>query len=141
MFELPALLHFDRTGVPDPRMLTVQVWDTGLISSVEKAIRNSGLGLNPQTEGNLLRIPIPELTEERRHELTKVAGKYAEQARIAVRNIRRDAMDNLKRLEKDGDISQDEQRTESQRVQKLTDDSVKAIDEALDLKDKEIMQV
>lgn len=128
-------------GVPDPRMLTVQVWDMGLVSAVEKSIRNSGLGLNPQTEGNVVRIPIPELTEERRGELAKVANKYAEQARIAVRNVRRDGMEMLKRMEKEGEISQDEQRSWSQRMQKLTDDHVQGIDEALAAKDKEIMQV
>ena len=88
-------------GVPDPRMLTVQVWDNGLVQVVEKAVRDSGLGLNPQTEGNVLRIPVPELTEERRIELTKIANKYAEQAKVAVRNVRRDGMDKLKRLEKE----------------------------------------
>ena len=97
-------------GVPDPRMLAVQVWDTGLVGAVEKSIRDSGLGLNPQTEGNLVRVPIPELTEERRIELTKIANKYAEQARVAARNVRRDGMDTLKRMEKDGEISQDDQR-------------------------------
>jgi ribosome recycling factor len=97
-------------SVPEPRLLTVQVWDNGNIKATEKAIQDSGLGLNPQTEGNLIRVPIPELSEERREEMTKVAAKYAEQGRIAVRNVRRDGMDSLKKLEKDGDISQDEQR-------------------------------
>jgi ribosome recycling factor len=128
-------------GVPDPRMLTVQVWDSGLVQFVEKAIRDSGLGLNPQTEGNVLRIPVPELTEERRVELTKIANKYAEQARVAVRNVRRDGMDKLKRMEKDSEISQDEQRSWSQDIQKLTDEHIKTIDGSLETKDKEIMQV
>jgi ribosome recycling factor len=128
-------------GVPDPRMLTVQVWDSGLVQFVEKAIRDSGLGLNPQTEGNVLRIPVPELTEERRVELTKIANKYAEQARVAVRNVRRDGMDKLKRMEKDSEISQDEQRSWSQDIQKLTDETIKTIDGSLETKDKEIMQV
>jgi len=128
-------------GVPDPRMLTVQVWDNSLVGAVEKSIRDSGLGLNPQTEGNLVRVPIPELTEERRVELTKIANKYAEQARVAARNVRRDGMDNLKRMEKDGKISQDDQRQWSQDIQKLTDETVKTIDEALTVKDQEIMQV
>lgn len=128
-------------GVPDARLLTVQVWDTGMIQAVEKAIRDSGLGLNPQTEGNLIRVPIPELTEERRVELTKIANRYAEQARVAVRNVRRDGMDTLKRMEKDGEMSQDEQRGWSQKIQNLTDDNVKSIDGALGVKDKEIMQV
>ncbi len=128
-------------GVPDPRMLTVQVWDTGLVGAVDKSIRDSGLGLNPQTEGNLVRVPIPELTEERRVELTKIANKYSEQARVAVRNVRRDGMDTLKRMEKDGEISQDDQRQWSQDIQKLTDDTVSTIDAALTIKDQEIMQV
>ena len=128
-------------GVPDPRMLTVQVWDNGLVGSVERAIRDAGLGLNPQTEGNLIRVPIPELTEERRVELTKIANKYAEQARVAARNVRRDGMETLKKLEKDGEISQDDQRKWSQDIQKLTDDTVKTIDETLAAKDQEIMQV
>ena len=128
-------------GVPDPRMLTVQVWDTGLVGAVEKSIRDSGLGLNPQTEGNLVRVPIPELTEERRVELTKIANKYAEQARVAARNVRRDGMDTLKRMEKDGEISQDDQRQWSQDIQKLTDETVSTIDAALTTKDQEIMQV
>ena len=128
-------------GVPDPRMLTVQVWDNSLVGAVEKSIRDSGLGLNPQTESNLVRVPIPELTEERRVELTKIANKYAEQARVAARNVRRDGMDNLKQLEKDGEISQDDQRQWSQDIQNLTDETVKTIDEALTAKDQEIMQV
>ena len=128
-------------GVPDPRMLTVQVWDTGLVGAVEKSIRDSGLGLNPQTEGNLVRVPIPELTEERRVELTKIANKYAEQARVAARNVRRDGMDTLKQMEKDGEISQDDQRQWSQDIQKLTDETVTTIDAALTIKDQEIMQV
>jgi ribosome recycling factor len=128
-------------GVPDPRMLTVQVWDSGLVGAVEKSIRDSGLGLNPQTEGNLVRVPVPELTEERRIELTKIANKYAEQARVAARNVRRDGMDKLKRLEKDGEISQDDQRRWSEDIQNLTDEAVKTIDAALSAKDQEIMQV
>src|SRR5690606_9299304 len=97
-------------GVPDPRMLTVQVWDKSLTKAVERAIRDAGLGLNPSTDGQLVRVPIPPLNEERRVELTKVAGRYAEQARVSVRNVRRDGMDRLKRMEKDGVISQDEHR-------------------------------
>lgn len=128
-------------GVPDSRMLTVQVWDNGLVQFVEKAVRDSGLGLNPQTEGNVLRIPVPELTEERRIELTKIANKYAEQAKVAVRNVRRDGMDKLKRLEKEHEISQDESRGWAGDIQKLTDTNVKTIDESLEAKDKDIMQV
>lgn len=125
-------------GVPEPRMLTVQVWDKGMVKAVEKAIMDSGLGLNPQADGQLVRIPIPPLNEERRKELAKVAGKYTEEARVAVRNVRRHAMDELK---KDGDLSEDAQRQHSDEVQKLTDDFVKQIDETLSHKEAEIMQV
>ncbi|HVI87852.1 MAG TPA: ribosome recycling factor [Dongiaceae bacterium] len=128
-------------NVPEPRMITVQVWDRGLVSAVEKGIRDSGLGLNPASDGQLVRVPIPELSQERRTELAKIAHKYAEQGRVAVRNIRRDAMDQLKKLEKDGEISQDEHRGLSDQVQKLTDEHIKRIDEALATKEKEILQV
>lgn len=128
-------------GVPEPRLLTVQVWDRGLVTAVEKAIRESGLGLNPQTDGQLVRIPIPQLTEERRVELTKIAHKYAEQQRVAVRNVRRDGMEMLKKLEKDGEISEDEHRVWSDEIQQMTDRHVKSIDETLATKEQEIMQV
>jgi ribosome recycling factor len=128
-------------GVPDARMLTVQVWDQGLVPAVEKAIMESGLGLNPSRDGNVVRVPIPQLSEERRAELAKIAHKYAEQARVAVRNVRRDGMDKLKRMERDGDLSQDEQRAWGDDLQKLTDESIKEMDEALAAKEKEIMQV
>lgn len=128
-------------SVPDPRLLTVQVWDAGLAGAVDKAIRDSGLGLNPQPEGTLIRVPIPELTEERRRELSKIANRYAEQARVAVRNVRRDGMEQLKRMEREGEISRDEQHAWSAEVQRLTDENTKAIDAALAVKDKEIMQV
>ena len=128
-------------SVPEPRMLTVQVWDNGMFKAVEKAIREAGLGLNPQTEGNMIRLPIPDLSEERRQELTKVAAKYAEQARVSIRNVRRDGMDLLKRLEKDGEISQDDQRRFEKDIQKMTDDTITEVDQALATKDKEIMQV
>jgi len=128
-------------GVPDPRMITVQVWDKGLVNAVEKAIRESGLGLNPSNDGNLVRVPIPQLSEERRVELTKIAHKYAEQARVAVRNVRRDGMDTLKKMERDGEISQDEQHAWGDDLQKLTDQYVKEIDGALNTKESEIMQV
>ncbi len=128
-------------GVPDPRMLTVQVWDAALVGAVEKSIRDSGLGLNPQSDGIVVRVPIPELTEERRVELTKIANKYAEQARVAARNVRPDGMEKFKRMEKDGEISQDEQRQWSHDIQKLTDQTVETIDRALSVKDQEIMQV
>jgi len=127
--------------IPEPRMLAVQVWDKGLVSAVEKGIRDSGLGLNPAVDGQTVRVPIPPLTEERRAELTKVAARYAEDARVSVRNVRRNAMDALKQAEKDGDISQDEQRGKQDEVQKLTDGFVKKIDDALASKEQDIMQV
>ena len=128
-------------GVPEPRLLTVQVWDKSLVRAVEKAILESGLGLNPSADGQLVRVPIPSLTEERRQELVKVAHKYAEDARISVRNVRRHAMDDLKKAEKDGEISQDFQRDWSEEVQSLTDEFVAKIDETLESKEQEIMQV
>jgi ribosome recycling factor len=128
-------------GVPEPRMLSVQVWDASVVKAVEKAIRDSDLGLNPQTEGQMIRVPLPDLNEERRQELSRVAGKYAEQARVAVRNVRRDGMETLKRMEKDGEISEDEHRTMSQDLQKMTDDHIKQIDSTFHEKEKEIMQV
>ncbi len=121
-------------------MLSVQVWDKGLAPSVEKAIANAGLGLNPATDGSLVRVPIPNLSEERRKELAKVAHQYAEKARVAVRNVRRDGMDNFKKLEKDKHISEDEVRGHSDEVQKLTDNFVKQIDEALVVKEKDILE-
>jgi len=128
-------------GAPEPRLLTVQVWDNSLVKAVEKSIRDSGLGLNPQTEGNVVRVPIPDLSEERRVELKKVASRYAEQARVAVRNVRRDGMDGLKKAEKDGDISKDEHHSIADEIQKLTDSHIGEIDKALAGKEKEIMQV
>ena len=128
-------------NVPEPRMITVQVWDRGLAKAVDKAIREAGLGLNPQTEGQTIRVPIPELNQERRRELTKVAGKYAEDARVAVRKVRQHGIEALRRLEKDSEISQDEQRKLQTDIQHLTDDHIKRIDEALAQKDKEILQV
>jgi len=127
--------------VPESRMLSVQVWDRTLAGAVEKAIRNSGLGLNPAAEGQVIRVPLPELNEERRRDLTKVAHNYAEQARVAVRHIRRDGMDLLKKLEKDGDISQDDSRKQSDLVQQATDAAVADIDKVLAVKEQEIMQV
>jgi ribosome recycling factor len=128
-------------SAPEPRLLTVQVWDRGLVKAVDKAIRDAGLGLNPQVDGQLLRIPIPELNEERRRELAKLAAKYAEAARVAVRNVRRDGMDHLKRLEKDHAISEDAHRKQADELQKLTDDHIREIDQALQAKDQEIMHV
>ena len=128
-------------NAPEPRLLSVQGWDANNTPAVEKAIRNSDLGLNPQAEGTLIRVPVPELSEERRKELAKVAGKYAEQARIAVRNVRRDGMDSLKKEEKDGDISEDDQRRLGDEIQKMTDQHIKKIDEMLDAKEKDILSV
>ncbi|MCY3669890.1 MAG: ribosome recycling factor [Alphaproteobacteria bacterium] len=128
-------------GAPEPRMLTVQVWDRSNVKAVERAIRESALGLNPASDGQLIRVPIPELSEERRTELARVAHRYAEQARVAVRNVRRDGMDKLKRMERAGDLSQDEQHLWSEEVQELTDRFVKEIDSAVDVKESEIMQV
>lgn len=128
-------------SVPEPRMITVSVWDKSMVNAVDKAIRESDLGLNPVMDGTTLRLPIPELNQERRTELTKIASKYGEQARISVRNVRRDGMDLLKRLEKDHKISEDEHRNLSARVQELTDKIIKEIDVALATKEREIMQV
>ena len=118
-------------NVAEARLLTVQVWDQQLVKAVEKAIIESELGLNPQTEGNLIRIPIPDLSEERRVELKKVAGRYAEQGKVAVRNVRRDGMDTLKQMERDGEISQDDQKSQVDEIQKLTDEHITLIDESL----------
>jgi len=127
--------------VPEPRMLSVQVWDRSMAGAVEKAIRDSGLGLNPAAEGQVIRVPLPELNEERRRELTKVAHNYAEQARVAVRHVRRDGMDMLKKAEKDGDMGQDDARAQSDLVQKATDAAVAEIDAIVAAKEQEIMQV
>jgi ribosome recycling factor len=126
-------------SVPEPRMISVQVWDKSNIGPVEKAIRSAGLGLNPINDGNTLRLPIPDLTEERRKELAKLAGQYAEKARIAVRNVRRDGMEMLKADENKKEISEDERKRGETEVQKLTDDIIKAVDEAASHKEKEIM--
>lgn len=128
-------------SVPEPRMISIQIWDKAMVGPVDKAIRNAGLGLNPVVDGQMVRIPIPELNEERRQELAKVAAKYAEQARVAVRNVRRDGMDKLKRLEKDGTIGQDDHKGQSDKVQALTDEIIKTIDDTLSQKEAEIMQV
>jgi ribosome recycling factor len=128
-------------GTPEPRLITVQVWDKGLVKAVDKAIRDAGLGLNPQTDGQLIRVPLPELNEERRKELVKLAHKYAEAARVAVRNVRRDGMDALKKAEKDGKIGQDEHHKLGDELQKLTDGHIRDIDQALHGKEQEIMQV
>jgi ribosome recycling factor len=137
-------MHISQLGTvsaPEPRLLTVQVWDKSVVKALDKAIRDAGLGLNPQADGQLLRIPIPELNEERRRELAKLAHKYAEQARIAVRNVRRDGMEMLKKLEKDHQIGQDEHRKLGDELQKTTDAHIHDIDRALQVKEQEIMQV
>jgi ribosome recycling factor len=128
-------------STPDARLVTVQVWDKSLVGAVDKAIRNAGLGLNPVVDGQTLRVPIPMLSEERRGELAKLAGKYAETARIAVRNVRRDGMEQLKRLEKDHEISEDEHKARGADVQKATDAAIAEIDTLLTTKEEEIMQV
>ena len=137
-------MPIDQVGsisVPEARMISIQVWDKGLVIAVEKAIHESGLGLNPQTDGELIRIPIPELNEERREELSKIAGKYAEQSRVAIRNVRRDGMDEIKKIEKDGTVGKDRAVDLSNKVQELTDDYIKKIDEMLSQKENEIRQV
>jgi ribosome recycling factor len=128
-------------SVPESRMLSAQVWDKSNVAAVEKAIRESSLGLNPVTDGTLVRVPIPELNEERRLELAKIAHRYAEQARVAVRHVRRDGLDTLKKEEKDGEIGQDEQHTIGDQVQKLTDEMIGDIDTALSEKETEIKKV
>ena len=128
-------------SVPEPRTISIQVWDKGLVVSVEKSIQESGLGLNPQTDGQLVRIPVPELNEERRQELIKIAGKYAEQSRVSIRNIRRDGMDSIKFMEKNSEIGKDESVSLSSTVQDLTDDHIKKIDQTLLNKEQEIKQV
>ena len=127
--------------VPEPRMLSVQVWDGSMAAAVDKAIREANLGLNPQMEGQIIRVRIPELNEQRRKEMVKVAHKYAEEARVAVRHVRRDGLDLLKKLEKDGKMSEDDAARQSDQVQKATDQSIVEIDQILGAKEKEIMQV
>lgn len=135
------LVQVGTVNVPEPRLITVQVWDKSLVKSVESAIREAGLGLNPMSDGQLVRVPIPDLTQDRRNEIIKVAHKYAEQARISVRNVRRDAMDRLKKMEHDGDLSQDEHRDWNGKIQKLTDEHIKKVDDALASKENEVKQV
>ena len=127
--------------VPEPRMLQISVWDRGLVIAVEKAIRASNLGLNPQTEGQTIRLRMPDLTQDRRKELVKVAHQYTEKARVAVRNVRRDGMDQLKALEKEHLISEDDHKKKAEEVQKMTDETIKEVDAALKHKEAEIMQV
>ena len=135
------LAQVGTVSVPEPRTISIQVWDRANVSAVEKAIRESNLGLNPVIDGQLIRLPIPTLTAERRQELVKVAHKYAEQSRVSVRNVRRDGMDTLKKLEKDGEISEDDHRKKSASVQELTDKYVKEVDNLLASKEQEIQTV
>ncbi|WP_295812817.1 ribosome recycling factor [uncultured Nitratireductor sp.] len=128
-------------SVPEPRMISVAVWDQSMVNAVDKAIRESNLGFNPIVDGSTLRIPLPELNEERRKELVKIAHQYAENAKVAARHVRRDGMEHLKKAEKDGEISQDELHTQSDQVQKMTDETISAIDKLLADKEAEIMQV
>lgn len=138
--EMP-LNQVATVSVPEARMLNVQVWDRSMVGPVEKAIREANLGLNPITEGQLLRIPLPELNADRRKELVKVAHKYAEAARVAVRHVRRDGLDTLKKAEKDGDISEDDQSRFADQVQKATDAAIVEVDQAVAAKEKDILQV
>jgi len=135
------LTQVGTVGVPEPRLIIVQVWDKANVKATEKAIREAGLGLNPQTEGQTIRVPVPDLSEERRKELTRVAARYTEQARVSVRNVRRDGLDLLKKQEKDGTITQDQHRKLDKEIQSLTDATIKKVDDMLAAKDKEILQV
>ena len=128
-------------SVPEPRMLSVSVWDRGMVGAVDRAIRESNLGLNPIVDGTTLRIPLPELNEQRRKELVKIAHTYAENARVAARHVRRDGLDHIKKSEKDGRVSEDDARRHSERIQKMTDETIKEIDQLLGEKEAEIMQV
>lgn len=139
--SMTPLSQVGTVSVPDARTLSVSVWDKSLAKNVEKALRESDLGLNPASDGQLIRIPIPPLSEERRKELVKIAGKYTEQCKIAIRNIRRDAMDEIKKMKKDSEISEDEEKKYNNEIQKWTDDAIKKVDEQLSSKEKDIMQV
>ena len=138
--QMTPINQLGTINVPEPRMVTINVWDKGMINKVEKAIRESGLGINPQTNGPIIMLPIPELNEERRRELTRVAASYAESARVAVRNVRRDGMDQVKKGKAAG-MSEDDQKLWADEIQSLTDKFIAAIDKALDGKQAEIMQV
>ena len=136
--QMTPINQLGTVNVPEPRMVTINVWDKGLVNKVEKAIRESGLGINPQTNGTIIMLPIPELNEERRRELTKVAAQYAEHARVAIRNVRRDGMDQIKKAK---GMSEDDQKMWSDEVQALTDKAIAGVDKALESKQQEIMQV
>jgi ribosome recycling factor len=138
--QMTPINQLGTVNVPEPRMVTINVWDRGMVGKVEKAIRESGLGINPQTNGPIIMLPIPELNEERRRELTRVAGQYAEHARVAVRNIRRDGMDQIKRARAAG-MSEDDQKLWAEEIQELTDKMIAAVDRTVEAKQNEIMQV
>jgi ribosome recycling factor len=138
--QMTPINQLGTVNVPEPRMVVINVWDKGMISKVEKAIRESGIGINPVTDGPLIRLPIPELNEERRRELTKVAAQYAEAAKVAIRNVRRDGMDQIKKAKAQG-MGEDDQKFWSDEVQDLTDKAIAAVDRALEAKQAEIMQV
>ncbi len=138
--QMTPINQLGTVNVPEPRMVTINVWDRGMVAKVEKAIRDSGLGINPQTNGTIIMLPIPELNEERRRELTKVAAQYAESARVAVRNLRRDGMDQVKKAKADG-LSEDDAKFWEGEVQELTDRFIKLVDQTLETKQAEIMQV
>ncbi|ARO14340.1 ribosome recycling factor [Ketogulonicigenium robustum] len=138
--QMTPVNQLGTVNVPEPRMVTINVWDKGMVNKVEKAIRDSGLGINPQTNGTIIMLPIPELNEERRRELTKVAAGYAEHARVAVRNLRRDGMDKIKKAKADG-LSEDDVKFWETEVQELTDKFIKLVDQTLETKQAEIMQV
>ena len=138
--QMTPINQLGTVNVPEPRMVVINVWDKGMISKVEKAIRESGLGINPVTDGPLIRLPIPELNEQRRKELTKVAAQYAESAKVAIRNVRRDGMDQIKKAKAAG-MSEDDQKMWSDEVQDLTDKAIAAVDKQLEQKQAEIMQV
>ena len=138
--SLTPINQIGTVNVPEPRMVTINIWDKGLVNKAEKAIRESGLGINPQLNGTIIMLPIPELNEERRRELTRVAAQYAEHARVAVRNVRRDGMDQIKKAKAAG-MSEDDQKMWQDEIQELTDAAIKRIDAALDTKQEEIMQI
>ena len=138
--QMTPINQLGTVNVPEPRMLTINIWDKSIVSKAEKAIRESGLGINPVVDGTIIRLPIPELNEERRRELSKVAAQYAESARVAIRNVRRDGMDQLKKMKAEG-MSEDDHKIWSDEVQSLTDKEIAAIDKALEAKQEEIMQV
>ena len=139
--QMTPINQLGTVNVPEPRMVTINIWDKAMVVHVEKSIRNSGLGINPQLNGTIIMLPIPELNEERRRELTRVAAQYAEHARVAIRNVRRDGMDQIKKAKADGAMSEDDQKIWESEVEDLTKKQIKAIDDQLETKQAEIMQV